>query len=93
LFGVGRFDGGAHGDFHGWGGCGGDFPDVGDFGGADFGVGDARNVLVDAERGTDRADAEYGCGREIGDGAGESVAGADEFADEMSRKQRKDKSL
>jgi hypothetical protein len=86
LFGVAHFDGGANGDFYGWGGCGGDFLDIGDFGGADFGVGDARNVLVDAGCGEDCAGASCR-GWEIGDGEGVAFAGADEFADEINRRQ------
>jgi hypothetical protein len=87
LSGVARFDGGAHGDFYGWGGCGGDFSDVGDSGGADFGVGDARNVLVDVGSGADGAGTERGCGRKVGDGEGESFEWADEFADAVNTKQ------
>ena len=75
--------GGGDGNFHGRGSGRGDFPDVGDSGGADFGLGDARNVLVDGGRGTDCAVARYERGQEIGDGAGESFEWADEFADEV----------
>ena len=84
MFGVRAFDGGAYGDFYGWGGCGGDFFDLGDFGGADVGVGDARNVLVDGGRGASGCGAHPGCGREVGFGAGEGAAEADEFADEIA---------
>jgi hypothetical protein len=56
-------------------------------------MGDAGNVLVDGGGGTDCVGAECGYGREIGDCADESVAWADEFADEISRKQRKDESF
>jgi hypothetical protein len=77
----------AHGNFYGWGGGGGDFSDVGDSGGADVGVGDARDVLVDGGRGTAGSGTKFGCGREVGDGAGEGFEWGDEFAGEMNGRQ------
>lgn len=85
--------GGADGNFYGWGSGCGDFPDVGGSGGADVGVGDARDVLVDGGRGTSGCGASCECGREIGDGAGESFEWADEFEDEVSEEKSKAKAL
>jgi hypothetical protein len=79
--------GGADGNFHGRGSGCGDFPDVGDSGSADGSVGDARNVSVDGGRGTDCAGASCECGEEVGDGTGESFEWADEFEDEVRRRQ------
>jgi hypothetical protein len=79
--------GGAHGDFHGWGSGSGDFPGIGNSGGADGGVGDARDVLVDGRRGSAGSGAELSCGGEVGAGAGASFISADEFADEVSRRE------